>query len=288
MAVDEEEAHHLGGKAGQHLFHREEISQGLGHLFGVDGEEAVVQPVAGKRLARGRLRLGQFVFMVGEDQVLAAAVQVEGFTQVVHAHGGALDMPARPSGSPGAVPGRFPGLAGLPQHEIQGVFFVGVNLDPRPGFHVLDFLPRELAVSREAPHPEEDVAPAGIGKTQVHQALDEVEDLGDMLRGLGLDLGRRYPQGGHVLLEGGDVALGHLFPGYALFLGPAQDLVVDVGKIAHPGDLETPAPQIAHQDLKGHTRAGMAQMDFIINRHPTGIEAHFSGGEGLEGFFASA
>ena len=109
-----------------------------------------------------------------------------------------------------------------------------------------------------------------------------------MLRGLGLDLGRRHPQGGHVLLERGDVALGYLLPVHPRLLGPAQDLVVDVGKIAHPGDRETPAPEIAHQDLKGHAGAGMAQVAVVVNRHPAGVETHFSGAQGLEGFFASA
>ena len=109
-----------------------------------------------------------------------------------------------------------------------------------------------------------------------------------MLRGLGLDLGRRHPQGRHVLLKGGDVALGHLLPGHPRLLGPAQDLVVDVGKIAHPGDLKTPAPEIAHQDLKGHAGAGVAQVAVVVNRHPAGVKTHFSGGEGLEGFLVSA
>ena len=151
-------------------------------------------------------------------------------------------QPGRP-GPQGLSQAGSPGLDGLPQDEIQGILFVGVHLDPGPGLHVLQFLPRELAVSREAAHPEEDVAApplTAIGKAQVLQAPDEVEDLGDMLRGLGLDLGRRHSQGGHVLLKGGDVALGHLLPGHPQLLGPAQDLVVDVGKIADPGDLQDP------------------------------------------------
>ena len=109
-----------------------------------------------------------------------------------------------------------------------------------------------------------------------------------MLCGLGLDLGRRHSQGGHVLLEGGDVALGYLLPGHPHLLGPAQDFVVNVGKIADPGDLEPPALQIADQDLEGHAGAGVAQVAVVVNRHPAGVEPHFSGGEGLERFFMSA
>ena len=46
--------------------------------------------------------------------------------------------------------------------------------------------------------------------------------------------------------------------------------------------------EIADQDLKGHAGAGVAQVAVVVNRHPAGVETHFSGGEGLEGFFASA
>ena len=66
VAVDEEETHHLRRKAGQNLLHREEISQGLGHLLGVDGEEAVVQPKAGERVSRWPPPTGPVRFRGGE------------------------------------------------------------------------------------------------------------------------------------------------------------------------------------------------------------------------------
>ena len=108
VAVGEEKAHHLRREAGQNVLDGEEILQGLGHLLPVDGEEAVVQPELGEGLAGGRFGLGQLVFVVGEDQVLAAAVEVEGLPQVMHAHGGALDVPARTAGPPGGCPRRVP------------------------------------------------------------------------------------------------------------------------------------------------------------------------------------
>ena len=109
-----------------------------------------------------------------------------------------------------------------------------------------------------------------------------------MFRGLGLDLGRRHPQGLHVFPEGGDVAFRHFFPGEAQFLRPADDLVVDVGEIAHPGDLEAQPAQVAHQDFEGHAGAGVPQVAVVVDRHPAGIQADLTGNQGLEGFFPSA
>ncbi|MPN46354.1 hypothetical protein SDC9_193940 [bioreactor metagenome] len=65
---------------------------------------AVVHPVFCERLSRGALRLGDLVFVVGEDQVHAAAMDIEGFAQVFHAHGGALCYSDVPGNSSAAVP----------------------------------------------------------------------------------------------------------------------------------------------------------------------------------------
>jgi hypothetical protein len=56
----------------------EKISQGFGHFFLVDGHEPVVDPIPGERLARGSLGLGDFVFVVGENQILPAPVDIDG------------------------------------------------------------------------------------------------------------------------------------------------------------------------------------------------------------------
>ena len=77
---------------------------GLGDLLALLGQEAVVHPVSGERLARVRLGLDELVFVVGKDQVEAAAMDIEMPAQVLHAHGRAFDMPAGPARSPGALP----------------------------------------------------------------------------------------------------------------------------------------------------------------------------------------
>ena len=71
-------------------------------------------------------------------------------------------------------------------------------------------------------------------------------------------------------------------------MGPADNLVVDVGKISDPGDVQAAPAQVAHQDLEDHTGAGVAQVAVVINRDAAGIKPHFSRPQGLEGFLASA
>ena len=53
-----------------------------------------MHPVVRKCFSGERLRLRDFVFMMRKDQVLAARVEIEALAQVLHAHGGALDVPA--------------------------------------------------------------------------------------------------------------------------------------------------------------------------------------------------
>ena len=68
-----------------------------------------------------RLALRDLVLVVREDDVHAAAVDVEGLAQVLHAHRRALDVPARPARAPGRVPRRLARLGALPEDEVAHV-----------------------------------------------------------------------------------------------------------------------------------------------------------------------
>ena len=95
-------------------------------------------PVGDHRFAVATFALGDFVFVVGEHQILAAAVNIEPFSQKMPSHGGAFDVPARPSGSPWAVPRGFAGFAFFPEGEIQRIAFVLAGFDARAGHHIVN------------------------------------------------------------------------------------------------------------------------------------------------------
>ena len=85
--------------------HQHDVAQGLGHLGVVDIDEAVVHPVATELFAIVRAgALGDLVFVMREDQIVAAAVNVDAAAQMLGRHRRALDMPAGASATPGAVP----------------------------------------------------------------------------------------------------------------------------------------------------------------------------------------
>ena len=79
----------------QHVADGEEVAQRLGHLLVVDVQEAVVHPVLTNGAAAGAFALRDLVLVVRELQVHAAAVDVEGLAEQRAAHRRALDVPAR-------------------------------------------------------------------------------------------------------------------------------------------------------------------------------------------------
>ena len=122
-------------------------------------DHAVVHPDAGEGHA-GRLGLGDLVLVVGEDQVAAAAVDVEAGAQVAQPHGRALDVPAGAARAPGAVPAMvaLAGLGRLPDGEVERVFLARLGLDAGAVFELVDALLGELAVLGEAAHAKVDAA----------------------------------------------------------------------------------------------------------------------------------
>ena len=127
-------------------------------------QHAVVHPVAGKWLAGEAFGLGDFVFVVREDQVIAAAVDIDLLTQVAQVHRRAFNMPAGAALTPRAVPGGFAGFGRFPQGKIHRVLFPFVDLDARAGLHIFQLAPGELAVIFIPLHAEINipVRPVGI------------------------------------------------------------------------------------------------------------------------------
>src|SRR3546814_19428275 len=88
------------------------IADRLRHLLAVDVEKAVVQPVARENLAAMRAgRLRDLVLVVRKDQVVTAAVNIDGLAKQRFGHRRALDMPAGATATPGRSEERRVGQA---------------------------------------------------------------------------------------------------------------------------------------------------------------------------------
>src|SRR5688572_13609241 len=120
-----------------------------------------------------------------KDQVFAAGVNVEGLTQLLHAHGGAFDVPTRTSFTPGCGPNGVDlpvGIAcGFPERKVARVLLtVLIRVDRAragcqtgTGASVLELDAGQLAVGGQRANGEVDRAIVDVGVTALDQPLDE-------------------------------------------------------------------------------------------------------------------
>ncbi len=228
--------------------------------------------------------LGELVLVVGEDQVVAAAVDVHRQAEVGLDHGRALDVPAGAARAPGTVPHRLARLGRLPQHEVGRVLLVGSDLDPGAGDHVVQGAARQLAVVGEGGGVEQHVALGRIGAALGCEAADLVEHGGDVGGGVRLDRGGQHAEGRHVLAVDGGEAVGDGRDGGVLLDRRLVYPVVHVGDVAGVDHrrLAVEAAQHPEQHVEHHRRAGVADVGVGIDRRPADVERHPARVAGLE------
>ncbi len=289
MAGYQQVAHHLRVVLLQHFADGEEVAQRLGHLLAVHAHRAGVHPGGGVELAGGRLALRDLVLVVREHQIRAAAVDVEGFAQAAGRHHRALDVPARPAGAPRRCPARLARLGAFPEDEIQRVLFGLVDLDARTDAQVLDLLARQLAVADEFADPVVDVAVARrVGEILVDQGLDHRVHPGDVAGGAGFLIRPQHGEARLVLMHRGDHALGQRLEGFTVLLRAADDLVVDVGDVAHVVQLVAGMAQPAGDHVERHHHPRVADVAEVVDGHPADVHAHLVAQQRLERFLGLA
>ncbi len=156
----------------------------------------------------GAVALGALVLVVREDQVEAAAVDVELLAELAHRHGGALDVPARPAVAPTGwatscprrpcAPSRARSRAATPCPRP-------ARSGPPPAGSPVRW-PERRAVLLEGADPEVDVAVRRVGEAAPDEPLDQRDDLRHRLRHARLAVGAPEAQAAGVV----DVRLRHL------------------------------------------------------------------------------
>ena len=274
MAGQQREAQHLAGKLLQQVPHQPEVAQGFGHLLAVDIDVAVVHPVAHVLGAVGAAALGDFVLVVREDQILAAAVNIDHIAQMLVDHRRALDVPARPAAAPGRFPAGLVVAAGFPQHEIAGVALVVRHFHPGAGAHVFQIAAGQLAVVGHRLHREQHMAVRFIGVALGDQGFDHGGHLADMIGGLGHDVRLQGIERRHVLAEGVGEALGERGHRLAGFRAGGDDLVVDVGDVAGVDHLRVEPGEQPVEHVEHHHRPRVADVHVVIDRRAAHIECY--------------
>ena len=124
MCGKHEETKHLGIIFFNDISYGKEIACRFRHLLIINIQKSIVHPVSCKGLAVCCLRLGNLIFMMGEDQILAACMDINFLAQILLAHYGALNMPAGTALAPWRYPVGLSFLLGLPENEIQRILLL--------------------------------------------------------------------------------------------------------------------------------------------------------------------
>ena len=230
--------------------------------------------------------LGDFVFVVRELQIRAAAVNVKRLPEQFAAHGRTFDVPAGTAVAPRAFPIRLARFGGFPQHEVQRVALVGIHVHALAGAQVVQRFAGKLAVFGKFAHGVIHVAVGrGIGFAVGDQIFNHGNHLADVFGGFGLDVGAQHAQRVAVFVHGGDEARGEFADGFAVFVGAGDDFVVNIGDVAHIGERIAVLPQPAGNHVEHDQHARVAEVAVVIDGHAADVHADVFGIERDKFFF---
>ncbi len=78
-------------------------------------------------------------------------------------------------------------------------------------------------------------------------------------------------------MRGSNKTAGEAADALAVFNRALDNLVINVGDIAHIGHVETKMPQIPHHGIEHHHDPRMTDVTIVIDRHTTHIEPDLAG-----------
>src|SRR5215472_6650039 len=124
-----------------------------------------MQPHANERPSGSRFALRDFVFVMRKGEVDPAGMNIEGIAEILHRHGGALDVPAWTAGADARFPEVFAGFGCFPESEIARIFLVIlIDVHARAGLNAAQIDFRKFAILREFGNAEVNGAVTIIGK----------------------------------------------------------------------------------------------------------------------------
>ncbi len=108
----------------------------------------------------------------------------------------------------------------------------------------------------------------------------------NVIRGARLHVRFLDVQACFVFVHRGDHAFGQRFERLTVLAGTIDDLVVDVGDVAHVGQVVTAEPQPAGHQVERDHAAAVAEVAVVVHGHAAHVHAHLVAIQRLEDFFA--
>ncbi len=167
------------------------------------------------------------------------------------------------------------GLRLLPQHEVERILLRVVRGDAFARAQIFDRLARELAVARELAHRVVHVAVARLIRVAVRfERLDHAEHLRNEVGGARLEVGPRDAERVRVFMHRVDEAVGQRLDRLAVLDCATNDLVVDIGDVAHVGHVVAERAQPALHDVEHDHHARMTDVTIVVHGHPADVHPH--------------
>ena len=289
MCVEHEEPQHLQIVFLRNLTHGKEVAKRFGHLAVVNVQKCVMHPIFGKNLAIAALTLRNLIFMMREDQILSACMDVDLLAKILLRHDGALDMPARTAITPRRLPGRLSLFFRLPQHEIQRILLLiltGHEKGTVACAQVIQILMRKLSIILELSGTEIDSTIHIVCVAFIDQRLNHVDHTVDLLCGKRMRRRRLHIHATHIFFTFCDVTLGNLLGTHALLVGLCDDLIVHIREIRYIIHLIPTIFHIATHGVEYDHRTCISDMNEIVNGRSTHVHAYFARLERNELFFS--
>ena len=212
-------------------------------------------------------------------------MDIEIRAQVIGGHGRALQVPARAAVAPRGRPAGLARLRGLPQGKVLGATLGGILAFAL--LHFLYLVAGQRTVIRSfglgpGGDIEVDGAVGGVGKAGVDKPLHIVDHLGDKAGRARLYRRRDDAQGVIGLSELALIRRHPLPPG-AIILGRlGEDLVINIGDVAHQGYVIALGEQPAAQDVEGDAGAQVPDVRLGLRGGAAQIDGSVAGANRLE------
>src|ERR1041384_2856519 len=211
-----------------------------------------------------------------KNQIDPAAMNVKRFTQVLHRHCRAFQMPAGSAFAKRRGPARLAFFfRPFPQNEVaRGVFFLFVGVDTRARLIAFDFQSRKPAILRKRTYAEVERAFAIVGVLLLGKPVHQLDHLRYVIGRPRHHLGSLDIERSRVFEEGVGVKAREVAKSLTRFESVADYLVVDVGYVHHVVNFIAEILQIAAEHVYRNESSEVSDVTVVVNRRTARVHPH--------------
>ncbi|SIJ33180.1 Uncharacterised protein [Mycobacteroides abscessus subsp. abscessus] len=265
---------------GEQLGDEDEVALRLAHLLALVADHARVHVGLRERTVEPCRTVRGPHLVVGEDEVAAPALDVDGQSGLLLGDDRALDVPAGSARSEAApVPGRFAVTRGPPQQRVERVLLArGLRISAAFGRQPQH---RRLVVVADAAEGRLDrggdpvVDVAGLERVRrsgLDERRDRLGDLRDRFDDADIVLRRDDAQRLHVVAEELDLGVGEFAPVDAGGFRAFEEGVVDVSGVLDVDDVESGVAPHPTEQIEGDVGGRMPEVGRIVGGDPADVE----------------